>query len=349
MKYEICPISPEYEKDWEDFVNNHKDSTIFHSLGWKKVMEQTFGFKPEYLVVKDSDNKLVGVSPAFYVKTFFGKVIISQPFFEYGGPIVDIGFEEAYLDIFNFYKNKCLKERLNYIELKALPNDDNPFFDKVGYIKHFKAYDYFIDIKGKNFEKDIWLGLYDNKVRNSIRKGIKSKVRIVQEENITVYYGLYLKTMMKLGSPPYPKNLFENIKEYVGGRIRFTFAYIEEIPIAAMFSFIYNGRISIVGNVSDSDYKNINANDLLYNEQIENAIKNKFNIIDFGRTRPNSDYERYKRKWGATRKEMFSYIYPPSSGKNANPYKYYDLFSRFTKKMPWILTKFGPYVSGKFP
>lgn len=349
MKYEICPISPKYEKDWEDFVNNHKDSTIFHTLGWKKVMEQTFGFKPEYLVVKDSENKLVGISPAFKVKTFFGKVIISQPFFEYGGPIVDIGYEDACLDIFNFYKNKCLKERLNYIELKALPNVNNSCFDKAGYIQQFKAYNYYIDIKGKNFEKDIWLGLYTKKsrVRNSIRNAIQEGIIVVENNNIDIYYNLYLKTMIKLGSPPMPKSLFENIKKYTKGR--FTFAFLKDIPIGGIMSFPFNNRDLMVGLVSDEKYLNFRGNDMLYNEQIEYATNNGFEIVDFGRTRPNSDYERYKKKWGATRREMFSYIYPPSAGKNANSYKYYDLFSGFTKKVPWVLTRIGPYIAKKFP
>ncbi|SNQ61089.1 GNAT family N-acetyltransferase [Candidatus Methanoperedens nitratireducens] len=349
MRYEIFPFSSNDETDWEKFVNNHKETTIFHTIGWKKVIELTFGFKPEYLVVKDSDNNLVGISPAFNIKTFFGRVIVSQPFFEYGGPIVDIEFGEAYEDILNFYKNKCDRERIDYAELRVLPNNENINFDKFGYVKQFKAYDFYIDIKGKNYEKDIWFGLYTKKsrVRNSVRNAIEDGVRVSEEKNIDVYYELYLKTMAKLGTPPMPKFLFENIAKYT--KARFTFAYLKDVPIGGMMSFPFNNRDLMVGLVSDENYLNYRGNDVLYNEQIEYATNNRFDVVDFGRTRPDSDYERYKKKWGATRVEMFSYIYPPSAGEHANPYKNYDLFSRFTKKMPWMLTKIGPYVAKKFP
>ena len=349
MKYEINPISSSYEKDWEDFVNNHKEATIFHSIEWKKVIEQTFGFKPEYLVVEDSDKNIVGISPAFNIKTFLGRVIVSQPFFEYGGPIVDVQFNRAYEDIFNFYKNKYNKDNLTYIEIKVLSNSDNSYFDKAGYVQQFKAYDYYLDIKGKNFEKDIWNGLYTKKsrVRNSVKNAIKNGVRVSEEIDINTYYDLYLKTMAKLGSPPLPKALFENIAKYT--KARFTFAYLKDIPIGGMMSFPFNNRDLMVGLVSDEKHLKCRGNDILYNEQIEYATSSGFEIVDFGRTRPDSDYEQYKKKWGATRIDLFSYIYPPSQGEKANPYKYYDLFSRFTKKLPWALKKFGPYIAEKFP
>ncbi|MDO8725114.1 MAG: GNAT family N-acetyltransferase [Candidatus Methanoperedens sp.] len=349
MKYEIHPFNSKDEKDWKEFIDNHKDATIFHSIEWKKVIEKTFGFRHEYLVVRDSDNNLVGISPAFNIRTFFGKVIISQPFFEYGGPIVDNQFNIAYEDILYYYKNRIDTDKLDYIELKAPPNCDYPNFDKIGYIRCFKAYDYYLNIKGKNFEKDIWQDLYTKKsrVRNSVRNAIKEGVRVEQAKNIDIYYDLYLKTMIKLGTPQMPKALYENIEKYT--KVRFTFAYLKDIPIGGMMSFPFNNRDHMVGLVSDENYLNFRGNDMLYNEQIKYATNSGFDIIDFGRTRPNSDYERYKKKWGAIRVDMFSYFYPHSAGKNANPYKYYDLFSRFTKKVPWILTKIGPYIAKKFP
>jgi len=46
---------------------------------------------------------------------------------------------------------------------------------------------------------------------------------------------------------------------------------------------------------------------------------------------------------------MFSYVYPPSAAENTDPYKYYDRFSRFTKKIPQVLKKIGPIIAKKFP
>jgi predicted N-acyltransferase len=352
MQFEVLRLEKSEYNEWHDFLTTQKNATIFHTLEWKKVLEETFGYKPEYLIVKNSKGKIIGISPAFSVKTLFGRVIVSQPFFEYGGPIVERGFEEAFKEILNFYRDKAENERIKYVEIRVLPDGENEYFNNTGFVKQFKAYDFYIDVKGKDFEKDIWLGLYNNKVRNSIRTGIKSEVKIVEEDNIDVYYDLYLKTMARLGSPPYPKALFENIKRYEKSLVRFTFAYSEGVPIAGLWALLYGNTVSIVGNVSRLEYQKYNANDLLYNEQIEYATKNnKLEIVDLGRTRPNSSYERYKKKWGATKVDLYGYVYPPSASEGVNPYKYYLLFSKITKKIPWIFTKtrIGPYLAKKFP
>ena len=355
-EFEVQQLRKEDYEEWNEFVKVHKNATLFHTVEWKKVLEETFGYKPEYLVVKNSEGKLVGVSPAFSVKTLFGKVIVSQPFFEYGGPIVENGFEEAYNEILSFYRDKVENERIKYVEIRILPDGEKQpeHFDNTGFVKQFKAYDFYIDVKGKDFEKDIWLGLYTKKsrVRNSVKKAIKSGMRVAEDDDIDIYYELYIKTIAKLGSPPYPKTLFENLKKYVNcSSVRFTYAYLKDKPIAAMMSFPYNNRDLMVSLVSDENYQEYRANDLLYNEQIEYATKNKFEIVDLGRTRPDSPYERYKRKWGATKIDLYSYVYPPSASEGVNPYKYYLLFSKITKKVPWIFTKtgIGPFLVNKFP
>ena len=350
---EVQQLKKEDYRNWNKFVTAHKKTTIFHTIEWKKVLEDTFGYNPEYLVVKSSKGNLVGISPAFSVKTLFGRVIVSQPFFEYGGPIIERGFEEAYNKILNYYIAKVENERIKYVEIKVIPDGENGYFNNIGFVKQFKAYDFYIDVKDKDFEKDIWLGLYTKKsrVRNSVKKAIKSELRVVEGDDIDIYYSLYIKTITKMGSFPYPKTMFENIKKYADSSVRLTFAYLKEVPIAAMMSFPYNHRDLMVGLVSDEKYQEYRANDLLYNEQIEYATKNKFEIVDFGRTRPDSPYERYKKKWGATKVDLYTYVYPSSASEGVNPYKYYLMFSKITRKVPWIFTRtgIGPYLVKKFP
>ena len=76
----------DYQK-WDDFVNLHPNSTIFHTIQWKTVIEKSFHYQPLYLVLKNSENKIVGIAPSFLVKKLgiSNKIISSLPFFEYGG------------------------------------------------------------------------------------------------------------------------------------------------------------------------------------------------------------------------------------------------------------------------
>jgi len=337
----ISSLSGDNHPEWSDFVDSNDNATIFHTLQWKEAIENTFGYKPIYLLIKDQENRLIGISPSFLVRTLTGKAIISQPFFEYGGPLINNGFEDAYRDVFKFYKNLIDLKKAKYIELRCLPNLN--CVDDAMFIRQFKAYDFYIDIEGKDFEKDIWFGLYTKKsrVRNSVGKARDFGLKVVESRDIDEYYRLYKITVERLGSPPYSKSLFKNIEKFLGNMARFTFAYFEGRPISAMMSFLFNKRDLMVGLVSDEAYQEYRANDLLYNEQIEYATRNGFNIVDFGRTRPDSDYERYKKKWGASKCDLVSYVYPSSAAESVNPYKFYLSASKITTKMPWILTRTG--------
>lgn len=353
MDYEVCPYTENDEIAWDKFVDRCPSSTVFHTTGWKKVMENTFGYQPEYCTVRARDGRMVGVCPAFKVRTLFGKVIISQPFFDYGGPIITSGHEGAYRVLLDHYKSKVTGREARLVEFKAVNRLYDRSFENIGFARAVKALDFYIDLKGKDFEKDIWNRLYTRKsrVRNSVRTAIKNGLRVIEDYDMDTYYDLYLKTVSKLGSPPFPRSLFDNIVKYVRSQSRFTFAYLDDRPIAALMSFPKNERHLLVGLVSDAAFLDLHPNDLLYNEQIKFAADNKFSVIDFGRTRPDSPYEQFKSKWGATRVDMCSYVYPVSVKEDINPYKYYMLFSSVTKKVPWILTKtkLGPYLVNKFP
>lgn len=340
-------------KEYTEFLKDQKNGTIFHTIEWKNVLKDTFNYEPMYLLVKDSEGALIGICPAFLVKTLFKDVVVSQPFFEYGGPLIADGFKGACKDILKYYKNFVESNHIKYVELRGLPYGENKYqtYNESGYVKQLKAYDYYINIGKMDYEKDIWNGLYNNKVRNSVRKGIKNGVEIKEEDNIYTYYDLYLKTMGRLGSPTFPKTMFENICKYCKSLFRFTLAYSGDVPIAGLLSLCYKNKISIVSNVSCLMSQEYNANDVLYNELIEYATTNGFEIIDFGRTRPNSSYEKYKKKWGASKVDLYSYIYPPNAAKSADPYKYYLTFSRITKKFPWMFTKtkIGSFLMARFP
>ena len=111
-------------------------------------------------MIKGPDQKIVGICPAFKTKTLFGKAVVSQPFFDYGGPIVDNGYEEAFGALLECYKTRADNKEVKYIEFKAINGIHDMVFENNGFTKAAKAVSYSIDIKDKDFEKDIWNRLY---------------------------------------------------------------------------------------------------------------------------------------------------------------------------------------------
>src|SRR5713101_6026623 len=62
----VRPFEPGVAERWDRFVFAHPQGTFFHLLGWKRVIEKTFGFAPRYFYT-ERNRKITGVAPFFSV------------------------------------------------------------------------------------------------------------------------------------------------------------------------------------------------------------------------------------------------------------------------------------------
>lgn len=76
------------EKEWKEFLSRSEYATVYHTPEWKKTLEESFGYKPYYLFVKDESDLIVGMLPLFYVKSkLTGNRLSSLPFSHISGPV----------------------------------------------------------------------------------------------------------------------------------------------------------------------------------------------------------------------------------------------------------------------
>ena len=124
MYVEIREIEPAETGAWDEYVNNHPFSNLYHLSGWKNVIEKTYGHKAYYLMAFNQENQhaifniqhsknhfssptnlstptdptnsinpknsISGILPLVHLKHFiFGNSLISIPFFDMGGILAD--------------------------------------------------------------------------------------------------------------------------------------------------------------------------------------------------------------------------------------------------------------------
>ena len=88
-KLQITELQEEEEKAWDSYVYNSNNSTFYHQIGWRNVVEKTYKHKPRYLIAKE-EGEMKGVLPLFLMRSmFFGKKLVSVPFAPYGGVCAD--------------------------------------------------------------------------------------------------------------------------------------------------------------------------------------------------------------------------------------------------------------------
>ena len=74
---------------WDEFVKEHPTGSPFHMQAWRKTIEESFEYRPMYLLAEEGD-KVRGVLPLFYIKNILVKsALISSPFAVYGGILAD--------------------------------------------------------------------------------------------------------------------------------------------------------------------------------------------------------------------------------------------------------------------
>ena len=158
-------------------------------------MEKTYKHKPIYLIAKE-EGEIKGVLPLFLMKSmFFCKKLVSVPFAPYGGACADNEtVEKALIEEAKRITEEC---GTDYLELRNLNSNKNEL--GLGLVANNNYVTFILNL---SHDSDIvWKG-FNNKVRNAIRKALKSNLEIRSDNNLKDFYGLYTKNMRDLGTPP---------------------------------------------------------------------------------------------------------------------------------------------------
>lgn len=343
MYMEIQELSKKDEKEWDAFVRKQDDGTFFHLIGWKNVIEKTYKHKSYYFVAKE-DDKIKGILPLFLKKSaFFGKKLISVPFCDYGGVCANDGqtknllIEEA---------KKITKEKnVDYLELRHLHGNCDGLIAKDIYFTLILDLQQDSDFLWMNFSK---------KVRNAIRKAIKSDLEVAMgREYINEFYDIFSKNMRDLGTPVHSFGFFRSILQEFPNQANILITCYEGKTIGAIFLLQFKDTVYATWASSDRRYFHLNPNNILYWKAIKYSSENGFKHFDFGRSKWNSGTFRFKKPWGAIPKQLY-YLYYLNSLDNmpnldpSNPK--YSTLTQVWKRLPVsIATKIGPKIRRNIP
>lgn len=241
MKVEI--YSNENSEEYNKFILNNPDSTIYHTIEWKNIIEKNFGYEPFYLLARNTEDKICAVLPLFLAKNIYGKRLDSIPQSPYGGLIGDLTHKKLLID-----QAIELKKQLN---CKLLSIRDAPFQSDI----IFKEFDM---KKCINWDRQIvkiedpetmWNNLKKNN-RENIRKAIKNNINIVKantEEELKEFYYLISLTYKRLGFIVFPYEFFLDIWKTMRPK-----GYVEVLTVksngeavASALNFLFNNHFFI--------------------------------------------------------------------------------------------------------
>ncbi len=330
---------------WNEFVERHPHSKLYHLLEWNQMVQRTFGHPIKYFVLRNNGS-VEGVLPLTDFKSLlFGHIGVSLPFVNYGGPLLRDSNNNSRL----FQHLSAVRERQKFksIELRLDEQVETPLPCKQHKVTFY--------LELPDSSEELWQS-FKSKLRSQVRRPTKDKMyaKTGSRELLDDFYSVFSENMRDLGTPVLPRIFFERIFETFPKSANIVSVYSEDHqPVAASFLLHHKNCMEIPWASSVRKYNRSSPNMLLYWESLKLSIEKNCRVFDFGRCTPGTGTYRFKKQWGAIEKPLYWYYILPEIDKipdvdPKNPK--YDLFVKIWQKMPLSLARaLGPWIIKHIP
>ena len=338
----IFELEDDYQAEWDEYVFSHPEGSFFHLLAWRRTIKKTYGHHAKYLYARKGDEWL-GVLPCFVVGGRpFPRALVSVPVGVTGG-ILASDQEVADL-LFSAAHDYAQQESLEYVEYKS----EKPVFDNLP-TKDDLYFSFHQELYG---DRDKQLKAIPRKTRAVIRSSERANLQgSYNREHLEPFYDLYTLSLRALGTPAFPKSLFENALN----ECRSDFVTIREAGriIGVVMNFYYKDTILpfFAGTVPEA--RNVGVNNYIYWYMLQTGYDLNFRSFDFGRSKKGTGAFKFKKNMGMEPIAL-KYQYDLVQAKempqiNPNNPKYEKVITAW-RKMPLFATKIiGPMIQKRLP
>ena len=282
---------------WDTYYGNTAEASLYHDLRWKSLIETTFGHKTFYLYARNADGAPLGILPLVQLKSvLFGNMLVSVPYFNYGGVCARNGEVAGRLlqDAVRIAKDL----HSTHIEFRQ----EKPVFPDLP-VKTTKSS---MRLNLPSSAMDLWKG-FPSKLRSQINRAQKEGMitRIGKAEELESFYTVFCRNMRDLGTPVYPKDFFRNILGVFPKNSWICTVYMGETPVAAGFLLGHRKKMEIPWASSLREYNRVSPNMLLYWNCLNFSCEQGYEVFDFGRSTVGEGTYKFKEQWGARPSQLY--------------------------------------------
>jgi FemAB-related protein (PEP-CTERM system-associated) len=291
----VRPLQDEDFRAWDQFVLKHAQGSPFHLIAWKKTIEESFGYQPEYLIASEGD-RIEGILPLFYVHNpVIGKALISSPFAVYGGVLAESPAVAERL--YERAKELGTELGVDYVELR------NAFPEQCVGTPNVSRYVTFV--QEVDPDEESLLTALPKKTRNTVRKSLKQSFTIRYQSTDTANLDrVHSRNMRRLGTPCFPREYFERLQANFGEMVDIREVRLGDEVVAVSLSFLFRDQMHTYHAAADTRYNALAPNTFLYYDQLRWAGKNGFKVFDFGRSKRDTGAFEFKKHWNTQMREL---------------------------------------------
>ena len=287
-------VDPLRYAGWDSLLERHPEGSVFHSSAWARILAETYGYAPRYLLKRSSG----GISILFPVmevnSRLTGRRGVALPFSDYCDPIYSDA--ESLNNAWSHLISEGRNAKWKSLELRCRGKLPETFESSSTFFHHL------LELEGG---EDVLFRRLRGSTQRNIRKSEKEGVTVSisgSEDSVAEFYRLNCMTRRDHGLPPQPMSFFRNLHEHIlkkdAGFI--ALAHFRGTCIAANVYLLFGDRAYYKYGASDRKSQHLRANNLLMWEAIRSCARRGFRSLCFGRTETeNEGLRQFKNGWGA--------------------------------------------------
>lgn len=311
------------------FVEAHPDSKPFHLPQWLEAVERGCGQRGHWLLA-ERGGAIVGALPLSEVRSpLFGSALVSTGF-AVGGGVLGEGVEQLAEAAWSLASDLGCAS----VELRGGPVP-------AGWAREEGLY-FGFDRALPQDEEEI-LKAIPRKQRAEVRRSLGFGLEASVGRDLETHYRVYCESVRNLGSPVFPKALFQAAIDGLdcdiltvsrGGK-----------PLASVLSLYHRDTVYPYWGGGTAGARPWRANDRLYFELMRHAARRGCTRFDFGRSKAGTGAFDFKKNWGFEPEPL---VYAAKGeARETNPMSpRYRLQVKAWKKLPlWLANRLGPPIA----
>lgn len=344
-EFTVCIANSDQLALFWDWQKTQERSSIYHTKSIFNWLGQSSTNEPKLLLALDGSGQIIGGLPITVMRTrLFGHFAISQPYFNYGGPLTE------YLNVFErllTFAEKALTDMsLKYAEIRTLAQvQKRP--------SNCKKVSMLLPL---THSEALLRQSFGAKVRAQVNKANEFAPSVVfgGSELLNDFYHVLSTNMRDLGTPLYEKAWFESLIEALPEHTYLCVVYLAKRPVATGFLIQNNAVMEIPWASTLKKFNHMNINMWMYDQILAFAVTKGCSWFDFGRSTYNEGTYRFKKQWGARPIQHYWYTLGKDNdsaegGLNPDNPKFKLAIAIWQHLPVWITRIIGPFVAKQLP
>lgn len=326
------------------FLGEHPDATPFHRPEWLAAITAGTGH-PASVLVAERGGAIRALLPLHEIHSpLFGRVLASTGF-AVGGGVLALPHEDTG-PLFAAAEELAQRRSCPAIELRggALPQGRPGWTVRTdshcGFVRELAADD------------EAQLTAIPRKQRAEVRRSLTLPLEVrvgAGREDRAAHYAVYAESVRNLGTPVFPRALFDAVLDRFGADADILTVSHEGRPVASVLSLYHGGAVMPYWGGGTRDARRLRANDRMYYELMLHARRRGCAHFDFGRSKTRSGAYDFKRNWGFEPQPLSyaTWTAPGAERRDADPTSAkHAARIRLWQKLPLPLANLvGPWIA----